>query len=46
MTGSWDGDVRQWSMRALEQPPERLLHDAEAAWGLTLEELLASQAGA
>lgn len=45
VTGSWDGDVRQWSMRALEQPAELLLHEAEAAWGLTLEELLAAEAG-
>jgi WD40 repeat protein len=44
VTGSWDGDVRQWSLRALEQPAAQLLHAAETAWGLTLEQLLASQA--
>jgi WD40 repeat protein len=45
VTGSWDGDVRQWSMGALEQPAALLLRQAEAAWGITLEQLLASQAG-
>lgn len=45
VSGSWDGDVRQWSLWALERSPDALLHEAEAAWGITLEELLASQAG-
>lgn len=45
VSGSWDGDVRQWSLHALEPPADALLRQAEAAWGLTLEELLAAQAG-
>lgn len=45
VTGSWDGDVRQWSMRALELSPEVLVGEAEAAWGITLDGLLAAQAG-
>jgi WD40 repeat protein len=42
ISGNWDGDVRQWSMRALEREPTSLLAEAEAAWGLTLAELLAA----
>ena len=42
VSGSWDGDIRQWSMLALELEPARLLAEAEAAWGLTREELLAA----
>lgn len=45
VTGSWDGDVRQWSMHALEQPADTLLGQAESAWGTTLDELLAARAG-
>lgn len=45
VTGSWDGDVRQWSMRALELPADALLRQAEAAWGITLEALLAIESG-
>lgn len=40
ISGGWDGELRQWSMHALERPPEQLRREAEAAWGLTLEGLL------
>jgi WD40 repeat protein len=45
LTGSWDADLRHWSMRALEQSPASLLAEAEAAWGLGLDELLERQTG-
>jgi hypothetical protein len=43
ISGGWDGELRQWSMHALERPPAQLRREAEAAWGLTLEQLLADQ---
>jgi WD40 repeat protein len=45
LTGSWDGDTRQWSMRTLERSPTDVLAEAEAAWGLTLAALLEARAG-
>nr|MCH9686860.1 hypothetical protein [Deltaproteobacteria bacterium] len=39
VTGNWDGDIRQWSMRSLDEPAGRLLAEAEDAWGMTLDEL-------
>jgi WD40 repeat protein len=39
------GHVRQWSLWALELPADVLLRQAEAAWGLTLDELLALESG-
>ncbi|MEX1368879.1 MAG: serine/threonine-protein kinase [Nannocystaceae bacterium] len=40
ISGSWDGDIRQWSLRSLLADPEVLLAEAERAWGLTLDGLL------
>ena len=45
VTGSWDGDLRQWSLAALDLDPSALLAEAEAAWGLSLATLLATNSG-
>jgi WD40 repeat protein len=34
VSGSWDGDVRSWSLEALDPDPDRLLLELQAAWGL------------
>ena len=39
-SGSWDGDLRRWSLDVLVQDPAVVLAEAEAAWGLGLEDLL------
>jgi WD40 repeat protein len=44
ISGGWDGELRQWSMHALERSPAQVRREAEAAWGLTLEQLLADEA--
>ncbi|MBL9101990.1 MAG: protein kinase [Myxococcales bacterium] len=40
-TGSWDGTVRLWDLATLDAPAAALLREAEAAWGLDLEDVLA-----
>lgn len=44
LSGSWDGDVRQWSLASLRAPAEDLLAEAERAWGLPLPTLLRTNA--
>jgi hypothetical protein len=39
-TGSWDHEVRLWSLRALEVDPATELTRLEASWGRRLEDLL------
>lgn len=34
VSGGWDGDVRSWSLKALDPDPDRLLQELQAAWGL------------
>jgi WD40 repeat protein len=46
ISGSWDGDIRQWSMHPLALEPAAALAEAERAWGLTLDELLRARAQA
>lgn len=45
ISGSWDGDVRTWSMDSLDQSPETLLEQASKAWGRTLEDVLYARTG-
>jgi WD40 repeat protein len=39
-TGSWDGAARLWNMDSLEIDAETLVREAEATWGLGLDEAL------
>lgn len=39
-SSSWDGDVRRWSLDALEVDPVALRDTVESAWGLSLSEAL------
>ena len=40
VTGSWDGDVRLWDLRAIEADPAAVLAEARDAWGLSVDALL------
>ena len=42
VSGSWDDTVRVWGLDVLGQDPARLAEEVQAAWGMTLEEALAS----
>jgi WD40 repeat protein len=39
-TGSWDGTARMWNLASLDLSPEVLLKEAEATWGLGLDDAL------
>lgn len=39
-TGSWDGDVRLWSLDALAADPGSLSQELQAAWGYGVEDAL------
>jgi len=43
VSGSWDGSVRRWALHDLETPAQDLVRDAEAQWGMTLQEALRSR---
>ncbi|MFO0633703.1 MAG: WD40 repeat domain-containing serine/threonine protein kinase [Nannocystaceae bacterium] len=44
-SGSWDGELRQWSLATLERPAAGLLSDIERDWGRSLQQLLAASSG-
>ena len=44
-SGSWDGELRQWSLATLERPATELLADIERDWGRSLQQLLATSSG-
>ncbi len=45
-SGSWDGELRQWSLATLERPAAELLVEIERDWGKSVSELLAASSDA
>ncbi len=40
ISGSWDGSLRTWDLRAIELDADAFIHVAESAWGMKLADAL------